>query len=235
MSATDREALLARIRKLMAMTTAAGCTEAEAMAAAEKLRRLLDENGIDPDHLDGLMVEEEAVGLGRTRRNQLDRLWPTIAWYCDCAMITRRGGGMPIEIVYAGFEPRPLIAHYIHDLCEAAAAHEVRMFKRSAEYRRRRATKTKRLAVAAFLEGFAIGVAAKLRRMKGDNPEGVALRLVADAEMGRRYTLSTATAIAPVIKKFENAKVSGHIAGLNTAINDGVGQAGGPVALIGRD
>lgn len=234
MTATDREALLARIRKLMAMTTSAGCTEAEALAAAEKLRRLLDEHGIDPATLEGHMVEEEDVDLGRSRRNQLDRLWPTIAWYCDCTMYIRNGAG-PIHVVYAGLEPRPMIARYLHDLCEGAASFEVRRFKAGDFYRQRRTIKTKRQAIAAFLAGFAMGLALKLRGMKDKTPEGERLIALADAEIERRYEMSTARALAPVQKRYDAAKWAGVDAGLATEVNDGVGRAGGPVALIGRD
>ncbi len=233
MSATERDALRERIRKLMAMTTAAGCTEAEALAAAEKLRRLLDENGIDPANLDGLLVEEEPVDLGRSRRNQLDRLWPTIGWYCDCCVFTQRGDG-PIKVVYAGLEPRPMIAHYLHDLCEGAAAYEVRRFKASAVYKKRRTVKTKRQAISAFLAGFAMGMASKLRGLKEATPEGGRLLALADAEIERRYKMSEARAIAPVTKRYDDARGVGVRAGLATDVRDGVGGKGRPVALIGH-
>ena len=56
---SNREALLARIRKLTVMTQANGCTEAEASAAAELLARLMSAHNVAMSELE---VRTEAAG-----------------------------------------------------------------------------------------------------------------------------------------------------------------------------
>jgi len=231
----DRDALLARIRKLMAMTQAAGCTEAEALAAAEKLRKMIDEHGITPEEISADQYESEWTIGRRRRRNRLEKLWGIVAWYCDCATYTQVKDGWR-EAVYFGVSPRPMIASYVHDVCEDAARWEIARFRKSKFYRARRTAKTRNAAVAAFVEGFIVGLFEKMAKLKPDL-DGTRLMDAARAELFRvRPGLTTPRALVPAgrLKGAGAARWSGRRAGYATEIDDGVGAARA-VALIGQE
>lgn len=78
-----REAQLARIRGLMAKTTAAGCTEAEAHAAAALLDKLLAQYGLSLD--EAAVREQEIVKLDITvLPHAVDHAARNIAAFTDC-------------------------------------------------------------------------------------------------------------------------------------------------------
>lgn len=84
--------IAARIRALQAKTTAAGATEAEAMAAAAKARELLDKYQLD---LSELEIRAEGTSEGTVRRDSTeiaDRLYANVGKYCDCKCWLRRNG-----------------------------------------------------------------------------------------------------------------------------------------------
>ncbi len=231
----DRDALLAKLRKLAAMTTAAGCTEAEAMRAAEIMRRLIDDHAIDPAEISADQYHEEPTDARRRRRNRLERLWSIVAWYCDCAVFVRADGAGR-RAIYFGVEPRPTIARYLHDVCEDAAAWSVAEFRKSEFYRKRRTARTRNAAVAAFVDGFVDGLLVKLFDQKPDarNPSLVD---AANAELHRVRKLSEARAITPIVRaqRFSQASVAGRLAGYKAEVNDGLAGSAAPVALIGRE
>lgn len=109
MSESDkkREATLARIRALMAKTTANGCTEAEAQAAAAAVDRLIGEYEID---LDELVVREQEITKvdiavsGHPVRHVCRR----IAEFTDCKVWT--DGKF---VAYLGFQVDTEIAEYL--------------------------------------------------------------------------------------------------------------------------
>ncbi|KAB2888399.1 MAG: hypothetical protein F9K32_16625 [Desulfobulbaceae bacterium] len=232
--AFDRDALLAKLRKLKAMTTAAGCTEAEALRAAEIMGRLLDEHGMSADEITADQYVEEPTDTRRRRRNRVEAVWSVVAWYCDCAMFIQINDDGR-HAVYFGVEPRPTIARYLHDIVEDTAAWAIAEFRRGAFYKARRTAKTRKAAVDTFVEGFISGLLRKLA-LKKSAPINPAIRDAAAAELKRVRSLSPQRALAPLKRaaRFDDARAAGASAGYRTEINDGVGQAV-PVALIGSD
>lgn len=230
----DREALLARLRKLAAMTQAAGCTEAEAMAAAEKLRRMIDEHGIAPEEISADQYEREWTTGRRRRRNRVERLWNIVAWFCDCAVYVEIKSGYRAA-VYFGVAPRPTIASYVHDVCEDAIAWEIARFRKGKFYKARRSGKTRNAAVAEFVDGFLAGLFEKMARFKSDRDD-MRLMDAAKAELRRVDAgLRVERALVPAarLKGASEARWSGRRAGYQTELNDGVA-AGRPVALLGQ-
>lgn len=76
----------ARIKALTDKTVANGCTEAEAMAAAEMVGRLLERYALSMDEIEvreARCVQAE-VPLGGRRRRPIDGCVPAIARLCDC-------------------------------------------------------------------------------------------------------------------------------------------------------
>jgi len=85
-----------RIKALTEKTVANGCTEAEAMAAAEITARCIQ-------------VE---VPLGGRRRRPIDGCVPAIARFCDCKVwLARAGSGS--RYVFFGFETDAALATYL--------------------------------------------------------------------------------------------------------------------------
>lgn len=83
----NREDLLRRIKALQSKTTAAGCTEAEAMAAAALVARLVDRYGFSNADLNAPekvpVTEDTYLGPDKTL-GRIFFLSGTVASYCDC-------------------------------------------------------------------------------------------------------------------------------------------------------
>ena len=82
----ELEKVKARIRALTAKTVAHGCTEAEALAAAEMVGRLLDRYALSMDQVAlraTACVQVELPLRGRQRR-PIDGCVTAIARFCDC-------------------------------------------------------------------------------------------------------------------------------------------------------
>ncbi len=87
MSQTDElSRVKARIKALTEKTVANGCTEAEAMSAAEMVGRLLERYALSMDEIEVRTAKcvQVEVDLGSRRRRPIDRCVPAIARFCDC-------------------------------------------------------------------------------------------------------------------------------------------------------
>ena len=83
----------ARIKALTDKTVANGCTEAEAMSAAEMVGRLLERYALSMDEIEvreSRCVQAE-VPMGGRRRRPIDACVPAIARFCDCKVWLARG------------------------------------------------------------------------------------------------------------------------------------------------
>jgi len=142
----DKHKARERIRRLLAMTFERGCTEAEALAAAEKAAKLMREHGLSV----GDIEMEDAGSRSRTARYGLKvKLWAVIARCTNtaCTTISSRGRH---EVRFVGREPGPQVAVYLRTVCERAVDKENAQFKRSTFYRQRRKVATKKQAIADF-------------------------------------------------------------------------------------
>ena len=171
-----------RIRRLREMTSARGCTEAEAVSAAEKAAQLMRDHGLS----DADIVMDEVRGKARNRGQSVGaKLYPIIA-YCtntQCIFIT---GRKKTEQAFIGRAPGPDIAVYLRDVCDRAVDHGVRRFKLGKVYRRRRTLATKRQAVADFTEGFVLRLSHRLLDIFGPSIDKGAQE-AANAAMVERY------------------------------------------------
>lgn len=149
----------ARLRALREKTVANGCSEDEALAAAELVSKLLSKHGLSEDELspDAPMFISKKIG----KRSPLDAIWFTIAHFADCdAWLQRADKGL--HIVYFGRERDVLIAEYVFDVMQGATSCAQREFRASPTYKARRTAKTRSHAVKAFQEGFQRSVVRKL-------------------------------------------------------------------------
>lgn len=220
------DTIKARIRALMARTTANGCTEAEAMAAAERAMAMMREHGLSPD-----LVEcgEQRVRLGRLKMHPMDRLWGAVAHVCRC-QVWRHSNGQDAWIVYFGREPWPEIAAWLHGVIQGAHDRGLREYRKTPVYKARRTAKTRAAWSKAWSEGFVLGVARKLDAMllpSEDEARDADLALAQRALDKRQMAFGKAKAIPPLSKdrRLAAARGAGHSSGRGTQLNWGVGQA----------
>lgn len=230
----DLAKLRARLAALRAKTTANGCTEAEAIAAAEKAAELMSGYGVTEADLDAPVFDELAVQLG-ARRSPLDGVWPTVARFADCRGYLERKGPR-WAFVYFGREADVLVAEYVHEIVKRAAETAVANFRLSDAYTARRKPKTRARALKAFLEGFAVSICRKLASglwhryaAKAQEPDNAGALIEANlatvnaALALRGVTLSTARPITKAKGQFrDDARLKGHRAGSALSIEAGV-------------
>lgn len=236
----DLSKLRARLQALRNMTTANGCTEAEAMAAAEKAAELLAASGLSAVELDASAMEALAVDVS-SRRTPLDAVWKTVALFAECrGYFSARGRQR--TYVYFGDPGNILVAEYVHEVIRRAAASAAAAFRKSDAYLRRKTDKTRRHAQKAFLEGFAESIQGKLAaglwRRKGYDGRPLqdvvklieAERAPIDAELRRRgVSLGAMRELQPAQGRFKGeAHHKGASAGRALQIDAAV--AGGTAA-----
>src|SRR5208282_2593220 len=113
---------LRRIRALSAKTVASGCTEAEALAAASLLARLIDKYGFTPADLDDPLeaLTEASMAASRTARGN-HFFAVAIAAFCDCKVFVRVAKfGRDKEVVFFGHETDVLMCKYMMALLGTA-------------------------------------------------------------------------------------------------------------------
>lgn len=126
---TNRAALIAKIKALLAKTVAAGCTEGEAMSALAKAREMMAAYAID--HTGIAFGGEECVRESKTvdDRNRI-RQWLAVAVgrFCECKTWT--GPGFE-EINFCGLESDVGFAHWLLDMLADFVARERESYLRA--------------------------------------------------------------------------------------------------------
>jgi hypothetical protein len=130
----------ARIKALTEKTIANGCTEAEAMAAAEMVGRLLERYALSMDAIEIRTARciQVTVPLGGRRRRPIDGCVPAIARFCDCKVWLARAAPDPMQqeaaesgrhYVFFGFETDTALATYLLAVIERAVNTETATFR----------------------------------------------------------------------------------------------------------
>ena len=163
----------ARIKALTDKTVANGCTEAEAMAAAEMVGRLLERYALSMDEIEvrSARCVQAEVPLGGQRRRPIDGCVPAIARLCDCKVWLARAArpdpaidapGLGARYVFFGFETDTQLATYLFAVIDRAVATETAGFRRANP--KLRAVRL-RNSSASFQHGLVARVAARLEAM----------------------------------------------------------------------
>jgi hypothetical protein len=167
----ERDRVKARIKALTDKTVANGCTEAEALAAAAMVGRLLERYALTMDEIEvraSRCVQVE-VRLGGQRRRPIDGCVPAIARFCDCKVwlsrVNTSGETVAPRYIFFGLETDAVLARYLYEVIERAMTTEVVGFK--AAKPALRAVKL-RHASASFQHGVAARVAARLGEMHAE-------------------------------------------------------------------
>jgi hypothetical protein len=253
LSQTDELARVkARIKALTDKTVANGCTEAEAMSAAEMVGRLLERYALSMDEIEvreARCVQAE-VPMGGRQRRPIDACVPAIARFCDCKVWLTRGARFRPDdddfdwtqpgsrYVFFGFETDTALATYLFVVIDRAITTEAAGFK--AANPALRAVRLRR-ASASFQHGVAARVAARLDTMhrareasvRAQRSSGTALilarhRVVEDAFREANVRLVSMAAIGR--RRIASAFRDGWQAGERVNLNRPV--PGGAVALI---
>jgi hypothetical protein len=160
------ERLLQRIQALRAKTVAQGCTEKEALAAAEKAAELLDRHGLSLGELEYRAQPCEGIGIQTNRRRfaPIDSCVPGIAAFFDCRVWVEQVEGRALRHVFFGLRGDVAAAQYLYDLVERAFLTETEVFRASELYGQMAGAR--RSATHSFQVGLSRGICDKLAQMQ---------------------------------------------------------------------
>ena len=163
----DLDKVLARLQALRAKTVDRGCTEKEALAAAEKVAELLDRHGLSLSEVElkDQTCEGFGVGTGRRRFGPIDSCIPAVGIFCDCRVWSEKKVDGEIGYVFFGLPADVAGARYLYELVEQAFATETELFKGSELYVEHRSG-DRRSATQSFQTGLAHGIASKLHELR---------------------------------------------------------------------
>src|SRR6202521_3487171 len=192
----DLDRLVQRIRALRAKTVEQGCTEQEALTAAEKVAELLDRYGLNLSELDLRKQSCEGIGVetDRKRRGPIDDCMGTIAAFFDCRVWCEASADATLRYIFFGLPADVQASVYLHDLIALAFATETSAFQATEIYRSTHSSR-RRSATNSFQVGLARGIIRKLdtlrqaRDVAGGSTNGRALapikESIIDEEMDR--------------------------------------------------
>jgi hypothetical protein len=158
--------LIQKIQALRAKTVAQGCTEEEALAAAQKVAELLDRHGLSITELElrAQRCHGVAVVTDRRRVAGVDTCVPAIAAFFDCRTWSEQPDGQALRHIFFGLRQDIEAAHYLYDLVERAFETETDNFRRGATYSRMDGAR--RSATTSFQAGLARGIIRKLEDLR---------------------------------------------------------------------
>ncbi len=168
---TELSRVKARIKALAEKTVSNGCTEAEAMAAADMVGRLLEQYALSMEEID---VREERcvqvdVPIGGKQRRPIDGCVTAIARFCDCKVWIVRDLAVP-SYVFFGFDADTAMASYLFSVVDRAMATALMDFRvRHPELR----GVGLRHSSTSFQQGMAARVAKRLDQMHRERDANV--------------------------------------------------------------
>lgn len=182
---TELEKVKGRIRALAARTVDRGCSEAEALAAAQKIGELLEVYGLTMSEVElrqETCIQRQVVFTG-------PRLQALAVIFLSVIDLTETKGWMVGRntFVFYGLEPDVLMAEYLMHLVASAVDHEEAAYRAGDAYRRSRATPQNRLR--SFRYGFAERVSKRIEELAAHRRA---------AEEAARMPTSTGTALVLV-------------------------------------
>ena len=124
----DLDRLVQRIQALRAKTVDQGCTEQEALAAAEKVAELLDRHGLSLSELELRRQACEGIGIdtGRRRTGPIDDCVPAIAEFFDCHAWGEKTASGALRYIFFGLSGDVEAARYLYELIDRAFETETR-------------------------------------------------------------------------------------------------------------
>ena len=165
----DLARVIDRIRALRAKTVDQGCTEEEAVSAADKVAELLDRYGLSLGETD--IRHQPCLGVGidstRKRMGPLDECVPAIAHFCDCRAWNERTPAGTIRSMFFGLPADVEAAQYLFERVATALETETAGFRKGNLYAGL-AGGGRQKATTSFQLGLARGICGKLDARKRD-------------------------------------------------------------------
>ncbi|MBE7157834.1 MAG: DUF2786 domain-containing protein [Rhodospirillales bacterium] len=163
----DLDRLIGRIQALRAKTVEQGCTEEEALAAAEKVAELLDRYGLSLSELDLQQQACEGVSVDteRKRAGPVDDCVPAVAAFFDCRVWGEKASSGRLRYVFFGLPADVAAARYLYDLVEQAFETEMTRFRAGSSYSAA-PTGARRMLTTSFQIGLGQGITAKLHNLR---------------------------------------------------------------------
>lgn len=234
----DKSKIAARIRALLEKTTDNGCTEDEALAAAQKAAEMLEKYNLTVDEV---KLREEAIRRSDNPQSRCghpadERLWKVaaaIAHMLDCRYWTNQGGRLGPCITFFGFAHEVEIGDYLLLICRRA------IYDQSAQYQRDELfllrASVQRARSKSFVDGMVDRLAERIRAMKPKQPPGKGLVVLRgsliDAEM-KAQGIVLKDGRGRGSRDFDSGYGDGQIAADQVSLNAGIKEKA-PAALIG--
>lgn len=189
--------LRTRIQGLRAKTTAAGCTEGEALAAAAKVAELLDRYDLSLTDVEirASACERREYETRLRKRIPLDECIGAIADFCDCRVWRERNAAGEGRYVFFGLRSDIEVAHYLTEVIDAAVRSQLGLYKTSREYQQFR-HQERHLANASFALGMVASIADKLVAMK-------AVRDATNQSTGRELLVLKSSVVEAELEKLD--------------------------------
>jgi len=228
----DLDRLVQRIQALRTKTVEQGCTEPEALAAAEKVAELLDRYGLNLSELDLRKQTCEGIGVdtNRKRRGPIDDCMTSIAALFDCRVWAESSRDATLRYIFFGLPADVQAAVYLHDLIALAFITETTTFQ-AGDFYRSADSGDRRMATNSFQIGLALGINKKLQALRQSRnvaSNGRDLVPVKDAmidEEMERLGLTLRRAAAARRRVLPTAYNAGKEAGERFEYRPGIGQA----------
>lgn len=173
-SPEDRERAMRQIKALMAKTTQNGCSEEEAMAAAEAVSRLLNKYELDLTDIElrESTTSHETVDTRVKSVTYMDYVVTAIAELMDCKVWVQAGEGAFGGRVFhfLGLDHDVVVAKYIYSICDRAIIFAWEDHKREIDFTRQPQSKKGKIK-DSFQLGMASRLASRLRGMKKKQKE----------------------------------------------------------------
>lgn len=215
----------ARIAALRAKTRAAGCTEAEALAAAEAAARIMAEHGLTDADIE--------MTQARARETTSRATWRTHVLGSVMHVTNTAAILLPDceAVEFVGRDPGPEIAAYLYQVLTTAVLREQALFKATPTYKRRRTVKTRRAALQDFADGMVVRLRSRLLELFRPTLNAEAQREAKNA-LRLRHTDTKPLDQKDRKNRFDDARGAGWRAGGNVTLSHGVaGPDGRPLAI----
>jgi Protein of unknown function (DUF2786) len=225
---TERDKISARIRALRAKTVENGCTEAEAIAAAEKVAKLLADYDLTVDEAEMRQTpfsrhdekHYDAVG------ERLGRVAAAISELTGATWFRSQNGVHPIEITFFGFAHEVDVARYLLEICARAMRRACSDLDRANALLR---PARRRMIVVPFLDGMADRLHVRIKALIPPKPTGKGLVVLRD-QLVKAALADAGIEITDIkgrsSRRDDAAYREGQRAGDGVALNRGLG--GGP-------
>lgn len=233
--ARRKDKIAARIRALRAKTVENGCTEGEALAAAELAAKLLEAHDLSMDEVEMRASPFASADQDHAADEVGQRFWrvaDAIAALTGTRSWVSPSGVSPIRHTFFGFAHEVEIANYLLEICSRAVRSECAVQAREWAFYRpsvRRARRT------AFLDGMCDRLASRIRAMRKPQPTGTGLVVLRgaliDEEMARRHIELETNRMRPP-RDLDPSYVLGLAAGDAVALDPGIAPPKRPVGTI---